>query len=147
MKATLYVDSPVGRLEIVSDGKNVKSITLSSSSGGTPDAVTEKVASELNEYFSGKREKFDVPLEPDGSDFCKKVWAALRDIPYGKTFTYGQVAETIGMKGAARAVGGAVGRNPVLIMIPCHRVVAKDGIGGFSSGADKKKILLGIESK
>lgn len=141
-----YIGTPCGRLGIKSDGKYIKKIYLTDDTEGTPDALSEKAARELCEYFDGKRTVFSVPLSPDGTDFCKKVWAALRTIPYGETRTYGELAGQIGMPRAARAVGGAVGRNPVLIMLPCHRVVSASGIGGFSCGLDVKKVLMKTEN-
>lgn len=112
----------------------------------TPDDILRQAEKELTEYFEGKRTEFTVPLAPKGTDFQHRVWEALSEIPFGMTWTYGEVAEMIGNKNASRAVGGAVGKNPILIMIPCHRVIAADGKpGGFSVGLDIKKCLHEIE--
>lgn len=103
--------------------------------------------SQILEYFAKKRRSFDVPLSVRGSEFQKSVWNALRDIPYGETRSYQQVAESIGNKKAVRAVGMANNRNPIIIMIPCHRVVGKDGkLVGYAGGIERKQYLLEIET-
>ena len=113
-----------------------------------PSDFSEKVFSELHEYFSGTRRSFDIPFKVDGTAFQKKVWKALLDIPYGETRSYRQIAETVGCPKAFRAVGGANHANPICIIIPCHRVVNADGkLGGYDGGLDMKKILLEIERK
>ncbi|NLX82227.1 MAG: methylated-DNA--[protein]-cysteine S-methyltransferase [Clostridiales bacterium] len=105
--------------------------------------LTEK---QLGEYFAGLREKFEVPLQLKGSDFQKKVWASLLDIPYGQTRTYGQIAAQIGQPKASRAVGQANNRNPIAIIVPCHRVVGADGaLTGYGGGLARKEALLMIE--
>jgi AraC family transcriptional regulator of adaptative response/methylated-DNA-[protein]-cysteine methyltransferase len=102
---------------------------------------------QISEYFAKKRKLFDVPLSMMGSEFQKSVWSALRDIPYGETRSYKRIAETIGNKGAARAVGMANNRNPILIMVPCHRVVGQDGkLVGYAGGIDRKQYLLEMEA-
>jgi methylated-DNA-[protein]-cysteine S-methyltransferase len=104
-------------------------------------------ALQLTEYFRGDRREFDLELAPVGTDFQLRVWRALRAIPYGRVCNYGDVARAIGQPGAARAVGQAVGCNPLPIVIPCHRVIASDGtIGGYSGGLSIKHRLLAIES-
>jgi methylated-DNA-[protein]-cysteine S-methyltransferase len=101
---------------------------------------------QLKEYFSGKRQNFDLPLAPVGTSFQVKVWQVLREIPYGVLITYGELAERVGSPRGYRAVGNANGKNPLVIVQPCHRVVASGGkIGGFSSGIDRKKFLLRLE--
>ena len=110
-----------------------------------PDAVTHRALEELHEYFAGKRRDFDLPLAPEGTVFRRKVWDALGEIPFGNVMTYGEIARRIGSPGASRAVGGAVGANPILIMIPCHRVVGSKDMGGFSAGIDMKRVLLSFE--
>lgn len=105
------------------------------------------VARQLEEYFNGRREDFDVPLDERGSPFQRQVWAALRRIPFGQTITYGELAERLGRLGAARAVGAANGANPIPIVTPCHRVVARGGLGGFAGGLDLKRRLLGLEGQ
>ncbi|MCG6493023.1 methylated-DNA--[protein]-cysteine S-methyltransferase [Kitasatospora sp. A2-31] len=112
-----------------------------------PDALAEPVA-QLSAYFAGKRTSFDLPLAPAGTDFRQKVWAALDAIPYGETVTYGRLAALAGAAPqAVRAVGGAVGANPLLIVRPCHRVVGANGaLTGFAAGVDRKRWLLDLES-
>jgi methylated-DNA-[protein]-cysteine S-methyltransferase len=114
---------------------------------GTPDpAPFDGVRRQLDEYFAGDRIRFDLPLAPRGTVFQMKVWAALREIPYGEAVSYGEVARRIGSPRAVRGVGGANGRNPIAIVIPCHRVVAADGsLGGYGGGSDRKRFLLGLE--
>ena len=114
---------------------------------GRRDAQRCKDArAQLVEYFAGKRREFDLELAPYGTAFQLRVWRALRDIPYGAVRNYGDVARAIGQPGAARAVGGAVGSNPLPIVIPCHRVIASDGtIGGYSGGLAIKHRLLALE--
>lgn len=100
---------------------------------------------ELERYFAGERTEFDVPIDPKGTAFQRQVWDALRRIPYGETRTYADVAQDIGRPRAARAVGQAVGSNPLGIVVPCHRVVASNGLGGFGGGLDLKRRLLQLE--
>lgn len=109
-------------------------------------AVFRQLRTQLREYFDGDRQEFDLPLSPEGTEFQRSVWDALQRIPYGQTVSYRDIAEEIGNPGAVRAVGGANGRNPIPIVIPCHRVVAADGgLGGFSSGLHNKEWLLDHE--
>ncbi len=103
---------------------------------------------EIKEYLKGKRKKFDIPIILNGSPFEKSVWEKVREIPYGRTATYKQIAEKLGNKNLARAVGNALSRNPIPIIIPCHRVIKSDGsLGGFTGGIHWKKFLLTIERK
>lgn len=105
-----------------------------------------KAKEQLDEYFAGTLEQFDLPLDLEGTHFQQEVWAALLDVPYGTTTTYAHIAEKIGKPNAVRAVGSAVGRNPVCILIPCHRVLTSDGkLGGFVAGLACKKQLLDLE--
>jgi len=105
-----------------------------------------KLAAELELYFEGKLTKFKTGIDlPEGTPFQKAVWKKLLDVPYGKVTTYRELAESIGRPGAARAVGNAVGANPLPIVIPCHRVLASNGLGGYSGGIGIKKDLLAIE--
>lgn len=102
---------------------------------------------ELSEYLAGERTRFEVPLCPEGTPFQQKVWRQLRRIPYGKTVSYRAIAERLGQPGASRAVGTANGRNPLTIIVPCHRVIAADGtLGGYSGGLPKKSKLLALEA-
>ena len=109
--------------------------------------LEHRVADELLEYFAGTRTEFTVPLSPAGTDFQRTVWRALQRIPYGETRTYGEIAEAAGRPGAARAVGTANHRNPLPIIIPCHRVVGANGqLCGFGGGLDVKRQLLELEA-
>lgn len=111
-----------------------------------PTELLLKAMNEINEYLQGERTSFDLPLAPQGSAFQQAVWQAMREIPYGETKSYGELAQAIGNPKAMRAVGGACHRNPIPIVIPCHRVVAKKGLGGFGLGIEMKKVLLKIEN-
>ena len=137
-------------MTVVSDGNAVTEIRRGSAPFDFPCAVTSEACRQLKEYFGGCRKEFGFPIDleatPSATPFRVKVWHALREIPFGKTVTYGDLAEIVGCENGARAVGGAVGANPILIVIPCHRVVARDDIGGFSAGEDLKKLLLRHEN-
>lgn len=111
---------------------------------GTSPLISEAVR-QLEEYFAGTRTVFDIPLRPSGTEFQRRVWDALREIPYGQTRTYGEIARVCGCPNAARAVGGACHNNPISIIIPCHRVVGANGLTGYAGGLDKKKALLELE--
>lgn len=106
------------------------------------DAITTNFTKELNEYFDGKRRDFSVKFEPKGTEFQKKVWNAMQKIEQGKTLRYADVAKQIGHPKAVRAVGTACGKNPIVVAIPCHRIVGSSGLGGYSGGLEKKKWLL-----
>lgn len=110
--------------------------------------VTEQCIGELSEYFAGKRSKFDIATQAKGTDFQEKVWKALMKVPYGETRSYGELAQEIGQPKAARAIGMANNRNPIPIIIPCHRVIASDGkLTGYSGGLDNKRYLLALETQ
>lgn len=145
--STEYYVSSVGVLKIISDGQAIKSIELTDTAGEEcGDSVTAEAVKQLSEYFCGKRTVFDFPINPDGTEFQKRVWKVLLGIPCGQTLSYGEVARLAGNEKACRAVGNAVGRNPILIAIPCHRVRAANGLGGFSAGIEVKKYLLKKEN-
>ncbi len=109
--------------------------------------LLKEAARQLEEYLDGKLKSFDLPLAPEGTDFQQTVWAALQDIPYGETRTYKQVAEVIGKPEASRAVGTANGKNPILIITPCHRVIGTDGkLVGYAAGLAVKEKLLEMEN-
>ena len=121
--------------------------------GGVPEAdpvagrLLAEAARQLEEYFAGRRRHFDLPLDVTGTEFQRRVWKAVSEIPYGQTMTYAQLAAHIGSPRAFRAVGAANGANPVSILVPCHRVVASGGgLGGYSGGLDLKKRLLALET-
>ena len=144
--ARQYVQSPVGLLEIIADQRKLRSLRSVQERGEDfSNPVTERVEQQLEEYFSGKRKEFDIMALADGTPFQHEVWDAVSRIPYGKVATYGQLAEAIGNPAACRAVANAVGENPLLLLTPCHRVVAADGLGGFSAGTEAKALLLTLE--
>lgn len=111
-----------------------------------PSAAAKRALRELEEYFSGERRSFSIPLDAAGTPFQLAVWAALRSIPYGEVRTYGEVARMVGRPKAVRAVGGACHANPVIVVTPCHRVVAANGAGGFGGGLENKRKLLSLET-
>ena len=111
------------------------------------DPVLEAAAAQLGEYFAGDRRTFDLPLDLDGTDFDRAAWLALAEIPYGETTSYARQAQAIGRPGAFRAVGGANGRNPLPVVLPCHRVIGADGsLVGFGGGLALKQRLLDLEA-
>lgn len=147
MKAQTVFSSPLGMLEITEeDGALVSILFVSSSTPPTPPStpLLSKSKKEMEEYFRGERSSFTLPLFPKVTPFQKKVWEITSTIGYGETKSYGEIAEIMGSK-AYRAIGSALGANPLPIVIPCHRVKAKASIGGYSGGLDKKRILLSIE--
>lgn len=150
------IDSPVGTLRLVADQQGLREIRFEHERdpGATPpDWVRSHAALafariQLGEYFSGKRRHFDLPLHPIGTPFQRTVWAALGDIPYGTTISYGELARRIGKPQAMRAVGAANGRNPLSIVLPCHRVIGADGsLTGYGGGLPIKRHLLALEAQ
>jgi len=114
----------------------------------TKNAFTDKVYKEINEYLVGERKTFDIKYKFEGTAFQKKVWQVLETIPYGKVLTYGEVSKKINNPKAVRAVGGACHRNPIWLIVPCHRVIGSNGhLTGYANGLDMKKELLDIEQK
>lgn len=111
------------------------------------EPTLQETAKQLTEYFAGRRQKFTIPLRPAGTAFQMAVWDVLQGISYGETIPYGEEAKRLGRPSAARAVAGANGRNPISIIIPCHRVVAANGIGGYWAGVEKKRFLLTLEQR
>lgn len=142
----LCVETPLGPVTIEETAGAITGVRLGQgdSSEKIPPALA-RAAEALGEYFAGTRRDFDLPLDPQGTAFQKRVWQLLREIPYGSVKTYGQLAADLGIPGGARAVGNAAGKNPCLILIPCHRLVAATGIGGFSCGLDAKRMLMRLE--
>jgi methylated-DNA-[protein]-cysteine S-methyltransferase len=141
--------SPLGIIQIEVSDKGVRKIFFTNKKidQEKPSAIAQKVITQLSEHFSGKRTSFDVPLDVDGTDFQKAVWNATAQIPFGETVSYGDVAKRIGKPLASRAVGSALGKNQIGIVIPCHRVLASDGsLGGFAWGLECKKQLLFVEN-
>lgn len=118
-----------------------------SSDAAAPGDGCGEVVRQVEEFFAGRRTAFDLPLAPEGTEFQQRVWAALREIPYGETVGYGELADRIGRPGAARAVGRANATNPIAVVVPCHRVVGADGrLTGYAGGVDRKARLLALEA-
>jgi methylated-DNA-[protein]-cysteine S-methyltransferase len=110
------------------------------------DGTTSPAKRQLREYFAGHRKVFDLPLAPRGTPFQQEVWRALRKIPFGRTSSYSAIAERIGRPKAVRAVGAANGKNPIVIVVPCHRVIGRDGsLTGYAGGVERKQRLLALE--
>lgn len=145
------LETPIGELLLFGDGDALSGIQLPGRHGPTADARSadagfERPVAQLHEYFAGDRTEF-LTLAPAGGDFYHRVWDEVARIPYGDTATYGQVAAAIGRPDAFRAVGAANGRNPLPIVVPCHRVIGSDGkLVGFAGGLDIKRQLLELES-
>jgi methylated-DNA-[protein]-cysteine S-methyltransferase len=142
---SLSVPSPVGALTIEERDGKITAICWGNG-GGNGSPLLAEAARQLAAYFDGRLSHFDLPLGPAGSPFETDVWAAMQEIPYGETRCYGDLAQRVGS--APRAVGRACGRNPIPIVIPCHRVLAKGGLGGYSGegGLATKQHLLALES-
>jgi methylated-DNA-[protein]-cysteine S-methyltransferase len=149
------VESPIGELTLASDGEALTGLYMTDqrhrpelpAADGDDDAVLAAAREQLAEYFAGERREFDLPLKPAGTPFQRAVWEALRDIPYGETAGYGELANRLGRPGAARAVGLANGRNPIAIVVPCHRVIGAAGaLTGYGGGLERKRYLLELES-
>ena len=151
MTWTVLESTPVGPLHLTADDGALTGLRFGSGPAVGPrdddDPVLATVAAELDEYFAGKRQSFTVPLSPTGTEFQMAVWQQLRLIPYGTTISYGELARRLGSPAASRAVGLANGRNPIAIVVPCHRVIGADGsLTGFGGGMDAKRTLLDIEA-
>lgn len=145
-----HTDSPLGRLLLVSDGAALTGLDLTDrrpDPGWVRDAGPfADVERELADYFAGRLTAFTVPVRPAGTPFQQRAWEMLRSIPYGQTVSYAEQARRLGRPTASRAVGSANGKNPVCIVLPCHRVVASDGsLGGYGGGLDRKRLLLDLE--
>lgn len=139
-----------GDITLMSDGMSITGLKLGNykpdNSKEADLDIFDRSFTELQEYFSGKRHSFDIPLRLEGTEYQKKVWQLVSQIPYGQTATYKDISLALGKKKAFRAVGGAVGKNPVLIFVPCHRVIGLDGsLTGYAGGTDAKRFLLDIE--
>ena len=152
--------SPIGRIEVTSNGSQITSLSIENQGAlphdgapSSPDALTESAQAQLTEYFAGTRKDFDVPVALPGTKFQQQIWRELNDIPFGEVASYGELGERTGRATAGRAVGGAVGANPVPILVACHRVLATNKkITGYSAGngIETKAWLLdheGIEHK
>ena len=149
-----WIDSPLGKLLLVSDGQALTRLAMSPRPNDVPDdahrdpAALADVAAQLDAYFTGELTEFDLPLAPRGSEFQLRVWNALLEIPYGETASYGEIAARIGRHDTVRAVGTTNGRNPIAVIIPCHRVIGADGsLVGYGGGLDRKRLLLELEAE
>ncbi len=160
LRSHTVVDSPIGPLTLVAEyGKlaglymEVRGHEPEPASLGVPgtlddDPVLAAAARQLEAYFAGDLTSFDLPLSTEGTSFQQTVWTSLREIPYGETISYGELARRIGQPSASRAVGLANGRNPVSIVVPCHRVVGANGsLTGYGGGLDRKRYLLALEQR
>ena len=154
--AYMYMESPVGALKLVAhdqalvavmwDNEDHKRVRLAELIKNIQHPMLLKVKQQLEQYFAGQRQQFNLPLDFQGTDFQQQVWRALLTIPYGETRSYKDIALQIGNEKAVRAVGAANGRNPISIIAPCHRVIGSGGaLVGFAGGLDKKQILLSLE--
>jgi len=152
----MYMDSPVGVLKLVAhdqalvavmwDNEDHKRVRLAELVEDRQHPMLHKVKQQLEEYFAGQRQQFDLPLDFQGTAFQQQVWQALLSIPYGETRSYKEIAVQLGNEKAVRAVGAANGKNPISIIAPCHRVIGSSGaLVGFAGGLDKKQILLSLE--
>ena len=148
------IDSPIGRLLLFGTARGLSGIMMTrhrhfdgkQKDWKRDDARWRDATTQLREYFAGQRRDFDIPLDVDGTEFQMKVWSALRKIPFGLTASYGDIARKIGNPKAMRAVGLANGRNPVSIVVPCHRVIGADGsLTGYGGGLERKRFLLALE--
>jgi methylated-DNA-[protein]-cysteine S-methyltransferase len=155
LKYAYYYETKIGKLMIAEDGQSITDISLVSEEEGMnlssqvlwkETELTREAYGQLSEYMEGTRRQFTVPLNPQGTVFQRKVWEALRNIPYGETRSYKQIAEAVGNGKASRAVGMANHNNPIICMIPCHRVIGANGcLVGYAGGLDIKKQLLELE--
>ena len=156
MKSACYIDTPVGPLTVETDARAVKAIRFGRHADAprfdpadpSLPAVLRQAVGELQRYFSGDLQRFTVPVDPAGTPFQRRVWRALQQIPYGATCSYGALAAAIGRPKACRAVGMANHRNPIPVLIPCHRVVGADGsLTGYAGGLAVKSFLLQLERR
>src|SRR5712691_634496 len=160
LRTHAVIDSPIGPLTLVTEGGALTGLymdvqghepdeaTLGVPAGLEDDEVLAETARQLGAYFAGELTTFDLPLDLDGTGFQQTVWAGLREIPYGETISYSELARRIGQPTASRAVGLANGRNPVSIVVPCHRVVGSNGsLTGYGGGLPRKHFLLALEQR
>ena len=149
------IDSPLGELTLVSHDGALTGLYYPghwylpdpATYGVRADSGFEEVEEQLGEYFAGERTAFELRTSTTGDAFQERVWQLIARIPYGETTTYGELARELGDPAIARAVGGAVGRNPLSIVVPCHRVVGKDGkLTGYAGGLERKRLLLDLET-
>ena len=147
------IETPVGPVDLIANDTALVAVLFASDErreGAAPGPpghpILEQAEAELREYFDGKRRQFSLPLAPRGTLFQRAVWAALNEIPFGVTCSYADIARKVGRPTAVRAVGAANGRNPIAIIVPCHRVVGANGtLTGYAGGLDRKRALLALE--
>ncbi len=146
-----YIKTTIGNIKVVADETHLISCYFFIDEEileSMPNSITSETVKQLNEYFEGNRKEFDLPIKLDGTEFQIKCWQSLLNIPYGETRSYQEQAISVGNIKAVRAVGGANNKNKIGIVIPCHRVIGKDGsLTGFFSGVEHKKYLLDLEEK
>ncbi len=152
MKYVKIINTKIGKITIIEEDEKIIGIRINEELEKNfvlkETKLLKETANQLQEYFCGTRKKFDVPLNPKGTNFMKKVWTSLTKIPYGEVRTYKQIAENIDNPKASRAVGMANNKNPIPIIIPCHRVIGSNGsLVGYALGLDIKKFLLELENK
>jgi methylated-DNA-[protein]-cysteine S-methyltransferase len=149
-----WINSPVNEILLTSDGRSLTGLYLKgqkyfptmTSDWDESAEPFEQVQQQIKEYFTHQRQTFDLPLNPQGTTFQKQVWQLLRQIPFNQTISYGALAQMLGQPNASRAVGAANGRNPISIIVPCHRVIASNGkLTGYAGGVDRKQWLLNHE--
>lgn len=150
MKQQLYcgaMDTPIGQLKVIANDDAVIEVVFDSSPTiGESNEVVELALNQLSEYFAGTRQVFELPLGAKGTDFRQQVWQQLCEIPYGQTVSYSDIANGIEKPKAVRAVGAANGANPIAVVVPCHRVIGKNGtLTGYAGGLDRKQWLLQFE--
>jgi methylated-DNA-[protein]-cysteine S-methyltransferase len=161
-RAHVTIGSPIGLLTLVADGAALACLYMvdhrhapdaeafgpADPGPGPQGDVLAETDRQLSEYFAGTRQEFDLPLHMPGTAFQQRVWAGLREIPYGETISYGELASRLGQPNASRAVGLANGKNPVSIVVPCHRVIGASGrLTGYGGGLDRKQLLLDLERR
>jgi methylated-DNA-[protein]-cysteine S-methyltransferase len=149
MMEIAYIQTPIGIAELKGDENGLASVSVLDKNKpiGTIPSVLESAAKQFQEYFEGTRTEFDLKLNPEGTDFQKKVWEALQEIPFGKTISYLDLSKQLGDVKAIRAVASANGKNPLWIVVPCHRVIGTNGdLTGYAGGLHRKKWLLEHES-
>jgi methylated-DNA-[protein]-cysteine S-methyltransferase len=145
--SSISIPTPIGSLTIDERDGAIVAVRWADDPAGNGSSVLDEAARQLAAYFDGRLRQFDLPLVPSGTEFDRRVWAAMRAIPYGETRTYGDLAHAA--DSGPRAIGRACGRNPIPIIVPCHRVLARGGLGGYSGGAGlpTKRWLLGLEAE
>lgn len=151
MKSVFFYDTTIGKIGIAEDGTSITNVYFEDEKGAKDANLIEtpllkEAANQINEYFNGNRKSFELPISPSGTEFQKSVWKALQEIPYGETRSYKEIAIAVGNEKACRAVGMANNKNPISIIIPCHRVIGTNGkLVGYAGGLKVKDYLLKME--